>query len=535
MINISNISKHYDDDIVFKDLNIRINANLTKISGDNGTGKSTLLRIIAGLEEYSGEIIINNKKCKKDFLQRNIILVDQNIYLLENESVYKNIFSLNLKRNILEELEFFGINEILNQKVYTLSGGQKKKLSLFIAFALKPKILLLDEYSNYLEKDFIILLNDYIKKYTDNNIVIYVDHTQNIGGDIINLDDLESNSSIMDNDLSKNTNLNNLKFKISRLYFFKQYSFQSIVGLAILLVLSILILFSFSLSRVSKSSVMYDFYNQNGLNYQQISNTADLSNIESDLYYVKYSSSQDKMNYGYNSITYYKNINFELENESITNTKNYKEAYVFSYMRELLGTIIKVNEEEYLVSGIIVYPCEVTSSEDSRLFNTVFINEDINDFEFMTSFLSSKDLKRLFDSESIVINSKYLFSIEENFNQQLYQKMGIVASVLLIILTIVFFVLEKKKNKHIVLFLNQYSCSSSELLVTRIISIIPKCVILGFFGYLFAHLIIKKYQSVLVAPFSISIGVNLNVFIILILTIFLLMIMCCFLKYKKRD
>ncbi len=92
-----------------------------------------MLKILSANTEYDGSIFIDNIKQSKDDLQRNVILANQDIILLENYTVRKNLSISGVKKN--KYIDQYLDSSLLELKVNELSGGQKKFLSLIIAFA----------------------------------------------------------------------------------------------------------------------------------------------------------------------------------------------------------------------------------------------------------------------------------------------------------------------------------------------------------------------------------------------------------------
>ncbi len=158
--------------------------------GPSGAGKTTILRLIAGLDKPdSGYISVNGKVwySSKDNIDlpvrlRKIGFVFQDYALFENMSVAKNIeFALDSKTDakfVDELLELVHLTEYKNQKISVLSGGQKQRLALVRALARKPELLLLDEPMSALDLSLRIALQDELlllqKKF--NTTAIMVSH-----------------------------------------------------------------------------------------------------------------------------------------------------------------------------------------------------------------------------------------------------------------------------------------------------------------------------------------------------------------------
>lgn len=163
------------------DLPLDINLQIEKgefitIEGQSGAGKTTILRLIAGLlAPEKGRIIVDNYPWldteKKIFLppqKRNAGFVFQDYSLFPNMTVYENIkYALDGKRDGKHVDEIIQIMEIENLKdrlPLTLSGGQKQRAALARAIARRPKILLLDEPLSALDPEMRLKLQDYILK-----------------------------------------------------------------------------------------------------------------------------------------------------------------------------------------------------------------------------------------------------------------------------------------------------------------------------------------------------------------------------------
>ena len=132
--------------------------------GPNGAGKSTLLLTLAGLlKTKQGKIYLEGKpvenRADQAILRHNAAVVFQEPLLL-NSSVFANV-ALGLKfrrlkneeirKSVQSALDYFGISQLAKRSAKTLSGGEAKRVSLARAFAIKPKIILLDEAFNSLD------------------------------------------------------------------------------------------------------------------------------------------------------------------------------------------------------------------------------------------------------------------------------------------------------------------------------------------------------------------------------------------------
>ena len=160
IINIEHISKIYGEKVVFDDASFGIQeGDKIGIVGINGTGKSTLLKMIAGEETPdSGQIIRQNGI--------RMAYVPQNPYLPEDKDIRAYAFDRGagedwqVESNLME----LGITDF-DSKLSHLSGGQKRRVVLAKTLADDFDVLLLDEPTNHLDEEMLLWLEDYLKKF----------------------------------------------------------------------------------------------------------------------------------------------------------------------------------------------------------------------------------------------------------------------------------------------------------------------------------------------------------------------------------
>ena len=199
---VKNVSKSFqlDKNIVhdvLNDITFKWNENeIIAIMGESGSGKSTIAKILVGIEKpSSGKVLFNNDdiikwkykdwKIKRKFIQA--VFQDTSGTLNIGLSVYKNLEEvlINLtkykkherKKIILDLIKEAGMSEnLLNIKTHNLSGGEQRRLSLLRALAIKPKFLVLDEITSGLdfktENDICELLIKYNKMYNVGYLLI---------------------------------------------------------------------------------------------------------------------------------------------------------------------------------------------------------------------------------------------------------------------------------------------------------------------------------------------------------------------------
>lgn len=159
LLEVKGLTKNYHDspesrDII-KDLDLTVNqGDFLCILGPSGCGKTTLIRCIAGFEDYQGEILVDGEKVDKPGIDRMMVFQDFN-QLFPWKTVKKNIqypLKINgvkdkadLERIAQEHLELVGLADKGDLYPHQLSGGMKQRVAIAKGLALNPKIILMDE------------------------------------------------------------------------------------------------------------------------------------------------------------------------------------------------------------------------------------------------------------------------------------------------------------------------------------------------------------------------------------------------------
>ena len=184
IITIDNVCKNYKAKKALDNVSLSIKkGELFGLLGVNGAGKTTLIKILCGLtRKTSGTITINNFNLDKEIDKIKEIIdispqetsVANNLTVKENLEFFANIY--NNANTINEIVDIFNLNEVLNQRAKTLSGGYKRRLSIAIALISKPQILFLDEPTLGLDVFARRELWNIIKKLQKNITIILTSH-----------------------------------------------------------------------------------------------------------------------------------------------------------------------------------------------------------------------------------------------------------------------------------------------------------------------------------------------------------------------
>lgn len=173
ILNIEHVSKIFGEKTIFDDVSFGIQeGDKIGIIGINGTGKTTLLRMIAGVEEPDSGQIIKQNGIRLAYLSQHPSFPEgATVLSYAFDGIAENDWAL--KSEVKSALNKLGITDH-NMKMEHLSGGQKKKVALAKTLTSSFEILLLDEPTNHLDGEMISWLEDYLKRYK--GVVIMVTH-----------------------------------------------------------------------------------------------------------------------------------------------------------------------------------------------------------------------------------------------------------------------------------------------------------------------------------------------------------------------
>lgn len=201
IIDIKNVSFSYDKQKVLENINLSVNKkDFLAIIGPNGGGKSTLLKLILGINSIQeGSIKIYNNTPSKNLSDIGYVPQNTNIntnfpikvidvvmmgHLLENDKSNKNILKRFFKFGYgqhelvcaMNSLEKVGMEKFADKKIGSLSGGQRQRVMIARALCANPKILLLDEPTSSIDVDGQKQIYDLLKVLNQSITVIVVSH-----------------------------------------------------------------------------------------------------------------------------------------------------------------------------------------------------------------------------------------------------------------------------------------------------------------------------------------------------------------------
>ena len=198
MLRLRNIVKNYTagDTTVsaLKGVTLSFRKNeFVSILGQSGCGKTTLLNVIGGLDQYtSGDLIINGKSTKHfsdhdwdSYRNHSIGFVFQTYNLIPHQTVLANVeLALTLsgvskyerRRRAIDALHKVGLSDQLHKKPNQMSGGQMQRVAIARALVNNPDILLADEPTGALDSSTSVQIMDLLREVAKDRLVIMVTH-----------------------------------------------------------------------------------------------------------------------------------------------------------------------------------------------------------------------------------------------------------------------------------------------------------------------------------------------------------------------
>ena len=172
-LKINNLSCQRGYNLLFENLSFELNSGeVLKISGPNGSGKTSLMKILAGLNSFEtgsieyDNIKINSEKYNLDFLYLgHLAALSPELSCLENLKYTAHLGNNNLNPDFSDALTKVGLEKFENELVGKLSAGQKKRIALSLLFITQSKVWLLDEPFSALDSKAIKIIETRIEDH----------------------------------------------------------------------------------------------------------------------------------------------------------------------------------------------------------------------------------------------------------------------------------------------------------------------------------------------------------------------------------
>ena len=199
MIKAENICKSYDRQTVLDNLCLEVNGGqFCIITGPSGTGKSTLLNVLSGLDDFqAGSLKLMNQDIKRlthkemaAFRRKNMGFIFQSYNLISSKTSMENV-SLPLRYNkikyfyrrsmAIKALEKIGLGDKIYSYPYQLSGGQQQRVAVARALVTRPKILFCDEPTGNLDSESAALVMDGIMSLKNSSsAIVMITHDKSL-------------------------------------------------------------------------------------------------------------------------------------------------------------------------------------------------------------------------------------------------------------------------------------------------------------------------------------------------------------------
>lgn len=210
MIQLSNLDKRYDAQVIFKNTNyIFPTQGLVCLLGESGCGKTTLFNLIAGFDtDYEGNLLVCGRNLHSmkieelcQYRKENIGFVFQNYHLLSGYTVYDNILlacsqnefnKVEVDEQIKKLLDRVDMLDKINEKVEHLSGGQKQRVAIVRALINEPSIILADEPTGALDHKNAVAIMELLKELAHDHLVLMITHDASLceyGDEILQIQD----------------------------------------------------------------------------------------------------------------------------------------------------------------------------------------------------------------------------------------------------------------------------------------------------------------------------------------------------------
>ena len=192
LIELRNIKKQYNEKVIIKDLDLKIyEGEFLTLLGSSGCGKTTILRMISGMEEVSSGTIYMNGKDVTDLepMKREVNTIFQNYALFSHMTIEQNIgFGLKMKKvdkdvikkEVKKMLSLIKLEGYENRKPSQLSGGEQQRVSIARAIVNGPPLLIADEPTGNLDPKNSMEIMQILEQINQKGITVLVsthDHT----------------------------------------------------------------------------------------------------------------------------------------------------------------------------------------------------------------------------------------------------------------------------------------------------------------------------------------------------------------------
>lgn len=373
MIEINKLRKGYGERILIDNFSYLFTNKLYQIKGPSGCGKTTLLNILLGLDtKFQGNIKIMGTDIRtipRDWLLRSIYAyIPQEFELIESLTVFENLTLFanfqtkdDVSKKVNYYLNIFTLEKKKDVKIYNLSGGEKKRVSIIRALLKDSKILIADEPFAGLDQQYQGITYKIFKEISKEKPVIIVNHDDIVGDsyydeiiDFANLPYKEINNSYNDDDLLTNKNLSfdqgfNFKLIASNM---KRFLFSNLLILFILLLGFGISILALTYSNIDESKITSE----------------EMKKTPYDSFLLRMGNSYDSYIYIKNK---YPNIAEAFISDGFKDSFNYAKAVIIKNTDDIL------KENEIIVTDYFVNELVSSNKLEKKENYSDYINEEV--------------------------------------------------------------------------------------------------------------------------------------------------------------
>lgn len=189
ILEVDSLAKRYSERVILSDVYLKcVTGDIVGLFGRNGTGKSTMMKIVFGIEKADNKFVRVNDKIlvSQSQLIQEISYLSQDTFLPNNLTVLEMVRLTLNNKNVNSFLNDHILSPFLSNKVNSLSGGELRYLEIKLLLNLPSKFVLLDEPFNGLSPIIVQAVSDLIKSHSKSKGIILTDHDYHSVLDIAN-------------------------------------------------------------------------------------------------------------------------------------------------------------------------------------------------------------------------------------------------------------------------------------------------------------------------------------------------------------
>ncbi len=424
---VKNLSKKFNNRVLFENINFAIETGILKISGPSGCGKSTFVDIILNVKKADeGQIIFNASPTFSCVLQKKTLFFERSLF--ENLKMFNIDYNEKLLNTYLDEFNF---RKYLNTKIRYLSGGERKKAEIIFCILKKANVYIFDEPFASLDLSSKEITKKIIQELAKDNLVILINHEKDI--DVKESMNLDLNSSKITLNGKMSNNKNNKVIKVNRPQHFLYTRSKKNYLVSFILVLVFILSFNYACSFFPRNNLKneiseclkvtpFDSYITKLSQVKQIDKSFFKQEVD---YYIVL---KNEIRGGYTNYNISENYlfveNAQVNKREIISLKEIDASYIkldekiFTLKHENLDYLKKYNYQDYFLNDIKKETYKYVFLTERGFIDEVLLkgNNKIEIENIETNFSSFKGI----DLESFTLKSNNNIHVIPNETEDYY-------------------------------------------------------------------------------------------------------------------